>query len=116
MKNTFRRAAIIALAAAMSSSVLPAGSAFAAGGSGSVPARVSYDVDGDGTIKSGEWAYRIETPDQLVWYSDHYYDNNWKGSAYLANDIDLSCRSGNEPFHPIGSRKLDETNDIDHYG
>ena len=122
MKNTFRRAAVIALATVMSGSVLPAGSAFAAGGSGSAPALVSYDVDGDGTIHSAEQAYRIETADHLVWYSEHHndnycaHDNYFSGNAYLANDIDLSCRSGNEPFHPIGDGTLNETGDIVHYG
>ncbi len=103
MKNTFRRAAVIGLAAAMSGSVLPAGSAFAAGGSGSAPALVSYDVNGNGTVESGEKAYRITTADQLDWFSQHVNAGNPQSNAFLANNIDLSTRSGSEPFRPISA-------------
>lgn len=103
MKNTFRRSAVIALAAVMSGSVLPAGSAFAAGGSGSAPALVSYDVNGNGTVESGEKAYRIENANQLDWFSRYVNAGNPQSNAYLANNIDLSTCSGSEPFRPIGA-------------
>lgn len=101
MKNTFRRAAVIGLAAAMSGSVLPAGSAFAAGGSGSEPALVSYDVNGNGTVESGEKAYRITTADQLDWFSQHVNAGNPQSNAFLANNIDMNGRTSTDTYKPI---------------
>ena len=102
MKEMFRRAAAIMMTAAMSSSclLLEASPVTAADEVSAVPQQVAYDVNGDGTIEKSEKAYRIETADQLDWFSHNAYSNY---NAYLANDIDMNNRTSEEPFKPLGS-------------
>lgn len=71
----------------------------------------AFDVDGDGTIKDGEQAYKITNAGQLFWFAEkaESYELGTRINGYLANDIMID-NDVPETFEALNEKSDDEKN------